>query len=104
MIPSIGRIVHYTLDEADASQINRRRADALATDHKAIRSGAQVHAGNGVSAGDVFPLVITKLWTNNPDHHSVINGQVLLDGNDTLWVASVKQGDGEREWRQPVHV
>lgn len=88
MIPSIGRIVHYTLTETDAIVIHPRRV------------GGATH-GNEVTAGQVFPMMITRLWTYNPDETSVVQGQVFLDGDDSLWVTSVKQGDGEGQWHKP---
>lgn len=91
--PSIGRIVHYTLSEQDAEAINRRRKDA-ANNLAAIRDAAAgyvAHTGNDVAAGDVFPLVITRVWGPNPD--SAVNGQVMLDGNDTFWATSTSLGE-----------
>jgi hypothetical protein len=84
MIPSIGRIVHYTLTEQDAEQINRRRADASAmlNWHCEHKTGAVVHIGNPVAGGDVYPLLITRTWGDQAD--SAINGQVFLDGSDLL--------------------
>lgn len=104
MIPTIGRIVHYRLSEQDATQINRRRADASAhlSEHRENSTGVVVHAGNSVAAGDVYPLVITRVWGNVEG--SAVNGQVLLDGNDTLWVTSVTEGDGPRQWFAPPRV
>lgn len=86
MKASVGRIVHYTLTEQNARDINKRRADAQVSDISRDESGAQVHVGNNVRPGDVFPLVITRVWDDNS-----VNGQVLLDGNDTLWVTSIHQ-------------
>lgn len=104
MIPSIGRIVHYTLSEQDATEINLRRQDARASLdwHRENKTGAIVHSGNPVSAGDVYPMVITRVWGDTPE--SAVNGQVLLDGNDLFWTTSVTQGDGQRCWREPVRV
>ncbi|MBK9029316.1 MAG: hypothetical protein IPN98_16545 [Propionivibrio sp.] len=42
-------------------------------------------------------MLITRVWdygTPNPD--AMVNGQVFLDGNDCLWVTSVKVGEGPR--------
>lgn len=97
MKPTIGRIVHYRLSVQDAVAINQRRKDArekLAW-HHAIRSGAQIHVGNDVKEGDVYPLIITKMWGDQET--SMFNGQLLLDGNDLFWVTSTKLGDGMRE-------
>lgn len=98
MIPSPGRIVQYTLTEQDAQYINSRRQDAFNNKTADLRAGVALHVGNIVSAGDNFPLVITRAWGNQED--SPVNGQVLLDGSDTLWVTSVYQGEGERTFRE----
>lgn len=115
--PAIGRIVQYKLSEQDAEAINRRRSDAAtrrrldgdADRVRRVQAGPSAeryvgpgwveHTGNEVHAGDIFPLVITRVWP--ADTHGV-NGQVLLDGNDTLWVTSVAEGDSERQYTWPV--
>jgi hypothetical protein len=99
MIPSVGRIVRYTLSADDATQSNKRKADAY-NNRYAIRDeskGYVTHSGNGVSAGDVYPMIIVRVWGDS----DLVNGQVFLDGNDTLWVTSIKQGPGVREWHEP---
>ena len=89
MKPTIGRIVHYTLSQHDADQINRRRTtgpqikDRILVDRWPI--GAQAHIGNPVSAGDVFPMVIVKVNSHT------INGRVWLDGTDDYWVQYCEQ-------------
>lgn len=102
--PSIGRIVHFILAEHHVAQINRRRAEGEAKMdwHRQEKTGAQVHTGNPVSVGQVFPMIITRVWGAAPG--SAVNGQVFLDGNDTLWVTSVVEGDGEGNWFVPLHV
>lgn len=105
MIPSIGRIVYYRLTESDARRVAKRRADGRgAAGIAAENSGAIVHHGNPVSEGDVYPLVITRVFDDEPTERSVVNGQVLLDGNDTLWVTSRSQGDGLGNWSAPPRV
>lgn len=102
-VPSVGRIVHYTLTEADAEAINRRRADAANSlaQHREAADGTQVHAGNRAKEGDVLPMLIVRVWNEVP---GTVNGQVFLDGNDTLWVTSVTPGDGPRRWAWPPRV
>lgn len=103
-IPSIGRIVHYTLSESDALRINKRRDDAIARAHEnkehPEETGWQTHYGNRVNKGDVFPAIIVRVWGTQPD--SAVNAQVLLDGNDTYWVTSVAVGEGARKFAWPT--
>ena len=96
MKPSIGRIVHYTLTEQDAQQINRRRtsgssiADRIKEDKWPI--GAQAHIGNSAYAGQSYPCIIVCIWPNEygPDFDG-INGQVILDANDQFWITSIAE-------------
>lgn len=104
MIPTIGRLVHYRLTVYQADDINRRRNDA--TDkielHRAQKTGTQVHVGNYVSAGDVFPMMIVRVWS--PVEGGAVNGQLHLDGNDIYWLTSVCEGTREGEWFVPPKV
>lgn len=84
--PSIGRIVHYTVTSQDAVAISRRRA-------------TQIHTGNEVVVERVYPMIITRVWGDEPT--SAVNGQVLLDGNDAHWVTSVTAGDGPGRFTWP---
>jgi hypothetical protein len=97
VIPSIGRIVHYRLTADDATQINRRRPTGVKAG-----AGKIVHVGNPVAEGEAFPLIITRVW--GAVDGGAVNGQVLLDGNDSLWVTSVMEGDGLRHWFVPPRV
>lgn len=104
-VPSIGRIVHYRLTADDAEQINRRRTtgaeiaarirqeivDQSGGFAKAWPLGAQAHIGNEVAEGDVFPMLVVKVWGSTPT--SAVNGQVFLDGNDVFWATSRSVGD-----------
>jgi hypothetical protein len=101
MIPSIGRIVHFKITAECAKRINKCRQDAKASEIASTNSGAVVHTGNKASEGDVYPLLITRLWTDEPTEQSAVNGQVFLDGNDSLWVTSAQQGDGIGQWSDP---
>ena len=85
--PSIGRIVHYTLNNDDEAAINGRRDE-------------DPRSGNRVSAGDIYPMMITRVWGDQPD--SSVNGQVHLDGRDLHWVTSVSHGEGERHFAWPA--
>lgn len=101
---SLGRSVLYVLSEHDAELINRRRvsgAERAAVEAPGWHAGAQAHVGNQVNAGDVFPLIVTRVWDADA---GTVNGQVLLDGSDTLWVTSVTPGDGGCHWSWPPRV
>ena len=117
MIPSVGRIVHYQLTSYDAQEINRLRAQSktLRQDPKALGGFAVVDAvGNGHSEGDIVPLLITRVWPPaagggaTPD--TSVNGQIFLDGPDSVWKTSVSQTthrDGAPEfgrWFAPPRV
>jgi hypothetical protein len=101
-VPSVGDTVLYMLSTTDADQINKRRKDGAAhsAEHLERSDGSQVHVGNHVKAGNVYPLIIAKTWGDTPT--SAVNGQVILDGNDTLWATSVSFGDGERHFQWPA--
>ena len=44
-------------------------------------------------------MVIIRVWGTTPE--SPVNGQVLLDGNDTFWATSVQAGVGPRKFEWP---
>lgn len=105
MAPTIGRIVHYKLTAEDADQINRRREDGTGPlSASKDKSGAQVHVGNHVHEGETVPMIVTAVW---PPYD--VNGQIFLDGNDTLWVKTVaytgpdaEQAPGQWDWPPKV--
>jgi len=100
-MPTIGQIVHYKLTAEDAEAINRRRrhADESRVVHQ--HTGTVVHMGNPAESGDVYPLIITKVSATNANEDLAINGQVFLDGDDTLWVTSALQGSDNGQWVEP---
>lgn len=109
-LPSVGRIVHYTLSQQDADEINRRRADFQAfrsnfsgpsDPGQAGADGHVAHIGNRAAEGDLCPAMIVRVW--NPDSPAV-NLQVFLDGNDTFWATSRTDGDGPFHWVWPERV
>lgn len=90
MKPSVGRIVHYTLNQQDADEINRRRT------HRVTRTG------NDAREGDVYPALIVRIFGETPE--SAVNLQVLLDGSDSFWATSRTLGDGPFHWAWPERV
>lgn len=101
MIPTVGRIVHYTLSQQDADAINKRRNDASVSNAGYANSGYVVHVGNQASEGQVYPMLITRVWTPGVET-TPVQGQVFLDGNDNFWASSVMQGEGPRTWCEPA--
>jgi hypothetical protein len=94
MNPTIGRIVHYTLDASDVQRVSNTR--------QSLAGVIGAPQGNFPTVGDVYPMLITRVWdygTPNPD--AMVNGQVFLDGNDCLWVTSVKAGEGPHTFAWP---
>ncbi len=92
MTPTIGRIVHYKLSANDAARINQN-----------WRSGNET--GNASTEGDIVPLIIVRIW---PDEYGPgvagVNGQAFLDGHDTLWVTSAREGTEPGQWSWPPRV
>jgi hypothetical protein len=79
------RTVLYALTDQDAKDINGRRFVGPKAE-RTWHPSAQAHFGNQAKAGDVLPMIVVRAW---PD--GSVNGQVFLDGNDTLWVTSRRQ-------------
>jgi len=112
--PSICRFLIFKITAEQAEQINRRRATNTSISER-IRInnpdsthwpiGAQAHIGNVASEGDEYPLLVVRVWPNEfADGRPGVNGQVFLDGNDTLWVTSVGEGTENGTWHWPPRV
>lgn len=100
IVPTIGRVVLYTLTQDDADKINRRRTSGQSIADRIKMAvwplGAQAHIGNIVSSGEVYPATVVRAWGDTPE--SAINLQVYLDGNDVFWVTSATvSSKGEAE-------
>lgn len=89
MKPTIGQIVHYVLSAVDCERICRNRKQKWP-------GGDQAYLGNDVSIGELMPMIVCVVWSNE-----YVNGQVFLDGDDLLWVTSVKEGVEPGTWRSP---
>ncbi len=100
----IGLMVLYRLTEGDAKATNIRREDARQNREKMReeRPGFQAHVGSNIHVdesdhiGLMVPMVITHVWPHGPT--GAVNGQAFLDGNDSLWVTSVEEGDQPGQW------
>lgn len=96
-MPALGQTVAYCLNRLDVEVINerRRRAERAAAEppHPVGPSGAPV------AEGDVYAAVVVRMASLDPDDG--LNLQVLLDGDDTLWVQRVIEGTGPGSWSWP---
>lgn len=88
---SIGRIVLYTLSEGDCTDIviNRMRRDDAGS--------------NTASPGAEYPAIVVRVWGTEYTE-TAVNLKVFLDGEDTHWVSSRKEGTGPNTWRWPPRV
>ena len=66
--PIIGQIVHYELTDYDANIIRRQHASSRL---------------NMPQAGDVYPAIIVRVWSE-----TCVNLRVVLDGTVDYWVTS----------------
>lgn len=95
---SIGRTVHYVATPQDADEVTRRRvrgAGASVT----WPAGAQAHVGNALRPGAHVAMTITDVHGDE----GMINGQAILDGNDSMWVTSASYSEDPQEgsWHWP---
>jgi hypothetical protein len=69
IIPTLGRIVYFTLAPWQAEQINKRRADAARciAKHQWEADGTQVHIGNPVKAEQVCAAMVVAVWGSTPE-------------------------------------
>jgi hypothetical protein len=106
MTPTIGRIVLYKMGAGDADAINKRRADfrVYSVNHGRTEAGQPGatghvgHVGNEVTAGDVYPAVVVRVFDPSV---TTANLQVLLDGTDTYWATSRTESPAEGHWMWP---
>lgn len=104
IVPTLGRIVYFTLAPYQADQINKRRDDAARCIHKHAwnADGSQVHVGNRVVAEQIVPAMVVAV--HGPTPESAVNLKVMLDGADDYWVTSTSVED-ERTDKDgaPIH-
>lgn len=79
-----GAIVRYCLTIEDCHRI------------RAQRDSTPALVGNQPSVGDELPLIV--VWTHPDPAAPIVNGQVFLDGNDSLWVYNRPHGVDDGEW------
>lgn len=54
-----------------------------------------IPSGSNPRHGDQLPLLVTVVFPGG----ELLNGQVLLDGSDSLWVTGRPQGDEPGNWQ-----
>ncbi len=84
---TIGRIVHMRLSGYMADKIN---------DDRANDTFGSRPIGNRAKEGDTFPMIVVVVHSEE-----IVNGQVFLDGAETLWVTSAAEGDELGQWSWP---
>ncbi len=94
MKPTIGRIVLYKLTEGDVKRVTDQRPSMA--DAATFPPFVQLCVGVPVSSGEECAMVVTRAWESG-----AVNGKVMLDGNDVLWVVHSNCGDGVGEWHWP---
>lgn len=95
--PTLGMHVLYRLTTENADHINRRRLDAERSMAEIQRDqrGYVAHVGSYAQEGQVYPGQVVRLFESVPQE---ANLQVALDGNDALWVCSVRYGTEPGQW------
>lgn len=94
MKPTKGRIVHYKLSSADIAAIDAK--------HRVSEDVASYAHGNPTSIGDVLPAIVVAVF---PDEFGTgipgVNLQVMLDGPETFWATSRREGNEAGQWAWP---
>jgi hypothetical protein len=95
-----GRIVYFVFNEQAAKEVMRRRttAGAIAERMRAIPpawpAGAQAHIGNDITAGDIYPAMVLRVWGSG----GCSNLRVFLDGSDDYWATSINHDPAKAEY------
>lgn len=72
MLPTIGRIVIYTMPDHLKNSVNGNKQDKL-------------------------PAMIVAVWST-----TTVNLKVITDGQNDLWVTSASEGQQPGQWHWPV--
>jgi hypothetical protein len=84
MLPTIGRILLFTVDKHTAEEMNKR------------------NDGNSVSVGDKLPAIVVRTYGG-----SCVNLKVFRDAQSCYWITSVSEkseGVTDRCWEWPTKV
>ena len=91
-------VVNYVMDKQCAEAINARRRAAMAEVRAKTsdRNARPAIEGNEVHEGTIYPAIVVARWSA-----LCVNLQVILDGNDSVWVTSVSEGEAPGNWFHP---
>ena len=95
--PKIGEILLYTLTSQDVARINDLSST---TDRRFL--------ANPHYSGQVLPFIACNLWPGEypgnaePFCQVGVNGQLVLDGGFSLWITSIRHGEGQGAWMYQV--
>lgn len=91
--PTMGRIVHYTLDESDCRSIQAQRNGEVYDYSSDQHNGRKVHVWIGIPVhpGDVFPAMVVRSRGDYKGEN--IDLQVFLSGNDIHWCTARYETD-----------
>ena len=85
-----GRIVYFVFSEQHAAEVMRRRTNSASIADRlkdgVWPAGAQAHIGNEVNAGEIYPAMVLRVWS---DESGCSNLKVMLDGSDEYWATSI---------------
>ena len=93
-IVRIGDVVQYHLRQDDVERINeqRRILCSYEDDYGRIRTTTAFY-GNPVETRKPVSLFVTSISDTG-----LLNGQLILDGNDRLYISLASYGGGPGEW------
>ena len=92
-----GRIVLYRLSAFDVETVRYQRNVVRKPD-------GYWPKGNPVDVGQAVPLLVARVWPSEYGNEPGVNGQAFLDGNDSLWICSAKEGNEPGQWQWPERV
>lgn len=82
----LGMRVLYVMDDGDVQAVNAQRSVSK-----------NIFRGTDPVRKQMLPMVVTKIWGSPDDKMCTVNGQVFMDGNDTLWVSGRMRRASEQQ-------
>ena len=98
----IGEVLGYRVTNEQVDRMNGLRIVSRSMDTARLEGkfpqGAQAHIGAASAEGDILPLIVTRI-TEGANGRTLVNGQLILDGSDSLWIEHATEGDGPGQWQ-----